>query len=54
MSRRHCPLCWTQVERTIHDCIEGHWDTALNPCRVSGEPYRITLAAPPMRRKKAA
>jgi WhiB family redox-sensing transcriptional regulator len=35
---RHCPICWTRVQRTMHDCIEGHWDTVLSPCVGSGEP----------------
>ena len=47
---RHCPICWTRVQRTLHDCIEGHWDTVLSPCVGSGEPYAITLQEPKRRR----
>lgn len=52
--KKLCPLCWRMVGRTMGDCIEGHWDTAHNPCLASGEPYRITLSRKPVRKEEAA
>lgn len=52
--RKLCPVCWQYVPRTKGDCIAGHWDTALNPCLASGEPYRITMSRKPIRRAEAA
>jgi hypothetical protein len=43
--RRRCPVCWRLVARTLHGCIEPHWDSlGADPCVGMGEPYRITLS----------
>ncbi len=43
-----CPVCWREVEPTIHGNIRSHYDSIRSGiCPGSREPFRITIERRP-------